>query len=44
VTTPAILSGFTPTGDILLEIREPEVINEIIITPAMDNTKNLKVN
>ena len=36
--------GFTPTGDILLEINDPEVINAIIITPAIETIKNLKIN
>ena len=41
VTTAPIRRGFTPTGDILLEINDPEVINAIIITPKIEKIKKL---
>jgi hypothetical protein len=44
VTTAAIRRGFTPIGDILLEINDPEVIKATIITPAIETIKNLKIN
>lgn len=43
-TTEAIKSGLTPTGDILLEINEPELTKARVLTPKIDITKKRKIN
>ena len=36
--------GLTPTGDMLPDIKDPEVTNEISIIPRIEITKNLIIN